>query len=138
VIDRRSDRAVFRQLADILRTQIEAGTLAPGAGVPSELRLSQEYDIARSTARQAIAVLRAEGLVTADGRRGYQVRRAELDAPPVLLKIGDRVTARMPSPTERRDHDLDEGVPLLVVRHADDVTMTYPGDRTLQVPRVTR
>lgn len=135
MIDRRSDRAVYRQLADILRAQITDGTLTPGAHLPSELRLSQDYGIARSTARQAIALLRAEGLVTAEGRKGYVVRRAESDSLPVSLLVGDRITARMPSPAEQRAHDLDEGVPLLKVRHANGTTTTYPGDQVLQVEK---
>jgi len=133
MIDRRSDRAVYRQLADILRDQIAAGTLPPGAGLPSELRLSQDHGIARSTARQAIAVLRSEGLVAPDGRKGYVVRHPESDGPAIRLKPGDTVTARMPSPAEQRTHDLDEGVPLLLVRSKDGTTVAYSGDQVLQV-----
>ena len=58
MIDPSADRAVFRQLADLLRGQIESGELGPGEPLPSELRLAQEYGISRTTVRQAIAQLR--------------------------------------------------------------------------------
>jgi len=53
----------YRQLAAILRDQIQSGELAPGAAVPSVKRLRQEYGVAETTARKAVALLRDEGLV---------------------------------------------------------------------------
>ena len=67
MIDPSADRAVFRQLADLLRDQIQSGELAPGEPLPSELRLAQEYGISRTTVRQAMLgvydrrVMRGEG-----------------------------------------------------------------------------
>lgn len=53
----------YRQLAAILRAQIESGELAPGAMVPPVKRLREEYGVAETTARKAVALLRNEGLV---------------------------------------------------------------------------
>src|SRR5919205_3690522 len=77
MIDPSADRAVFRQLADLLRDQIESGELGPSEPLPSELRLAQEYGISRTTVRQAIAQLRTEGLVTVERPRGTFVRVPE-------------------------------------------------------------
>ena len=62
-IDHASAVPPYRQLAGILRDQIQSGELAPGAAVPSVKRLRQEYGVAETTARKAVALLRDEGLV---------------------------------------------------------------------------
>lgn len=62
----------YRQIAAILRRQIESGQLAPGDVLPSEKRLQQEFGVARETARRAVRVLREEGLtITIPGRGTY-------------------------------------------------------------------
>jgi len=62
-IERDSAVPPYRQLAGILRDKIASGELAPGAAVPSVKRLRQEYGVAETTARKAVALLRDEGLV---------------------------------------------------------------------------
>jgi GntR family transcriptional regulator len=128
MIDPSADRAVFRQLADLLRDQIASGTLAPGAPLPSELRLAQEYGISRTTVRQAIAQLRTEGLVTVDRPKGTFVRTTE-PTEQVTLRRGERAGARMPTDAERRSHRLGEGVPVLVVTAPDGSVTVHPADR---------
>jgi GntR family transcriptional regulator len=71
-IDLRSAVPAYRQLANIIRAQIESGGLAHDRPVPSETTLVQEYGVARGTVRRAIEVLREEGLVvTVQGRGTY-------------------------------------------------------------------
>jgi len=129
VIDPSADRAVFRQLADLLRNRILSGELQPGASLPSELRMAQEYGLSRTSVRQAVSILRSEGLVSVQRPRGTFVREAEFTGT-VTLRKGDTAFARMPSPTERRDLDLSEGVPILVISRADGSTELYAADRT--------
>src|SRR3954470_4530674 len=128
MIDPSADRAVFRQLADLLRDQIESGELGPGEPLPSELRLAQEDGISRTTVRQAIAQLRTEGLVTVERPRGTFVRIPE-QTQQVVLGRGERATARMPTDSERRAHRLAEGVPVLVITSADGGITVHPADR---------
>ncbi len=64
-----------RRIADELRELIVSGTLEPGARLPSERELAKSHGTARNTARQAIAILMAEGLVEAQHGRGAFVRR---------------------------------------------------------------
>src|SRR5919202_4441065 len=99
MIDPSADRAVFRQLADLLRNQIESGDLGPGEPLPSELRLAQEHGVSRTTVRQAIGQLRTEGLVTVDRPRGTFVRVPEA-VELVALARGERASARMPTDAE--------------------------------------
>jgi DNA-binding GntR family transcriptional regulator len=59
----REDVPKYLQLAGIVRAQIKSGELQPRRAVPSELYLSQRYDIARDTVRKAMALLREQGYV---------------------------------------------------------------------------
>jgi GntR family transcriptional regulator len=54
---------LYQQIADDLRQQIESGKLAPGAQLPVELELREQYDASRNTIRDAIKRLTSLGLV---------------------------------------------------------------------------
>ena len=58
-----------RQLAAIIRSQIESGELAPGARLPAIMTLADQYEIAPVTVRKALDILKREGLV--HGVSGY-------------------------------------------------------------------
>ncbi|MER5332373.1 winged helix-turn-helix domain-containing protein [Micromonospora sp. NPDC002717] len=119
---------MFRQLADLLRDRITSGDLAPGASLPSELRLAQEYGLSRTSVRQAVALLRSEGLVIVEPPRGTFVRAVEPTETVTLLK-GDTATARMPTPAERRELEMGEGIPVIVIFRADGSRELYSADR---------
>lgn len=78
-VDRASDRSAFQQIADQLRVAVESGEFAPGSAVPSEVQLIEHYGVARMTVRQAVQVLKGEGLLVAEHGRGVFVR----ERPPV-------------------------------------------------------
>ena len=128
-IDPRSDRPVYRQLADLLHDEISSGRMSPDSLLPSEAQLVTEYRVGREAVRQAVAVLRAEGLVRTERGIGTRVRRV-VDRAPVRLRRGDTAVARMPSIHERREYDLDEGVPVIEVRRAAGEVEIHAGDRT--------
>ncbi|GAB3916168.1 GntR family transcriptional regulator [Kibdelosporangium lantanae] len=58
-------------IANDLRTQIQSGQLQPGAKLPSEKELAAEWNVSGIVARQAVSVLKTEGLVV--GRQGKGV-----------------------------------------------------------------
>jgi GntR family transcriptional regulator len=68
VVSRASERPAYQQIADALREQIRDGTYPPGAKLPSESELRQQWGVASKTVRAALDQLRAEGLVM--GRQG--------------------------------------------------------------------
>lgn len=74
---------VYASIAAGLRGRIGSGALVPGQAVPSERRLSQDLDVSRATARQALDVLVREGRLYRDGSRGTFVAR-----PRIALRIG--------------------------------------------------
>jgi GntR family transcriptional regulator len=59
----------YREIADDLRRQVEAGDFAAGRVLPSEADLSASYGASRVTIRRALEVLRDEGLL--DARQGF-------------------------------------------------------------------
>lgn len=75
VITRGTPVPPYRQLAALLRAQMESGELAPGQQLPSVIKLAEDYQIAVPTVRKAISLLKAEGLVT--GVAGYGTFVAE-------------------------------------------------------------
>lgn len=89
-IDPSSDRPVFKQIADHLRARIESGELEGGGQLPSEQELIDSYRVARGTIRQAMTLLRSEGLVRTEHGRGTFVR----DRPPVRRLAHDRFARR--------------------------------------------
>lgn len=65
----------YQEIADALRAAIKDGTLQPGDQLKSETELLTEYKVSRGTIREALAVLRAEGLTEARRGAGVYVRR---------------------------------------------------------------
>lgn len=63
-----SKSPLYRKVAGDLRTAIAAGEYGSGARLPAEDELARRYGVSRGTVRQALASLRADGLVTS--RRG--------------------------------------------------------------------
>ncbi|MFC7306412.1 GntR family transcriptional regulator [Streptomyces monticola] len=64
----------YQRIADELKAAITAGEYGPGDRLPGENDLMATYVVARMTARQALSVLRSEGLVEARKGAGVFVR----------------------------------------------------------------
>ncbi|MFC8065566.1 GntR family transcriptional regulator [Streptomyces sp. NPDC057293] len=71
-IDHEGPVTPYRQLAEILKARIARGDWAEGRPIASENSLVQQYGLARSTVRRAIAALAEEQVVwTVQGRGTY-------------------------------------------------------------------
>ncbi|MEU9232973.1 GntR family transcriptional regulator [Streptomyces subrutilus] len=64
----------YQRIADALKSAIQSGEYGPGDRLPGENDLMATYDVARMTARQALAVLQNEGLAEARKGAGVFVR----------------------------------------------------------------
>ncbi|MFD0740673.1 GntR family transcriptional regulator [Phytohabitans flavus] len=117
-------------VAEELRRRIEAGAIPAGALLPPESALVQEFGISRGTAREAIATLRAEGLVVTEHGRGtyarpqHPVRRLSADRyrpnavhasdlPETSLRADVRLGEVSATPTLARLFGVAAGTPLL-------------------------
>ena len=75
-VDHEGDEYVYVQLVPILRARIESGGLPPGRALPSARTLAQQFNASIGTAKKAVELLRAEGLVrTVIGRGIFVTRR---------------------------------------------------------------
>jgi DNA-binding FadR family transcriptional regulator len=118
----------YLRIAHELRRAIQLGGYEPGEPLPTEAALIARYHVSRTTIAKAMQLLIHEGLVITRHPRGRFVRNITTltDQP---LASGETVAARMPDRTERRDHALDPGIPLLVVTTPAGTVQTLPADR---------
>ena len=64
---------LYVALADYIAGLIEAGKLRPGARLPGERELAEEYGVSVATARRAVRELRDRGLVVTLPAKGSYV-----------------------------------------------------------------
>lgn len=131
VIIRSSRDPAYAQLADLLRADIAAGRIRPGQLLPYEGRLAQEHGLGRQTVRQALDVLRREGLVITE--RGYGTRVVEQqERQQVRVPRGATIRVRMPTEAERLELGIEPGsvVPVAEVWLGGRLRGLHAGDRT--------
>ncbi|ODA75171.1 HTH-type transcriptional repressor YvoA [Streptomyces sp. AVP053U2] len=73
------DEPLYRRIATELLGELRDGAIPPGERLPGERQLAEHFGVSRETVRQALEVLRRDGLVATD-RRGSH---ATLQGPPV-------------------------------------------------------
>lgn len=112
-LDHRSDRPLYRQVADDLREQIHDGELAPGDVLPGLPALAGVYATSRETVRKGLMIVEGEGLVTRDRGFSYEVAQPK-PLVTVELKPGEVLTGRAAT-IEDRDHGVPEGAQVFVV-----------------------
>jgi len=75
LLNRESATALYMQIADLLRADIDSGVFAADGKLPAENALTRRFDVSRVTVRQAIAQLLAEGYVVSKQGKGTFVSR---------------------------------------------------------------
>ncbi|MEO1522750.1 MAG: phosphonate metabolism transcriptional regulator PhnF [Cyanobacteria bacterium J06633_2] len=78
--------SIYADIADKLRQDIRQGIYKEGDKLPTEQQLAEVFGVNRHTLRQAIALLRTDGLVRVEQGRGTFVASA-----PIRYAIGQRV-----------------------------------------------
>jgi GntR family transcriptional regulator len=68
--DAKSSVALYRQLADTLRTGIESGKHGENEPLPTERDLAVNYEMSRDTVRKALRLLETQGVLYSDHGRG--------------------------------------------------------------------
>lgn len=86
-IDRRAYAPAYAQLAHILRSQIAAGLLPPGAQLPSTAQLCERYQVSAMTVRRAIRILVDQGVIRTQPGRGTFVQAVVLGLGPRLAEL---------------------------------------------------
>ena len=73
------------RVSEAIRRQIRGGDYPPGARLPSEAQLTALHGVSRTVVREAIAALRADGLVQPRQGAGVFVLEPEADPPPLAI-----------------------------------------------------
>lgn len=74
-LERKTGVALWRQIADLIRTEIANGSAGRDGRLPPEMELAKRYGVNRHTVRSAIAALEQEGVLRSEQGRGTFVRR---------------------------------------------------------------
>jgi GntR family transcriptional regulator len=118
---------MYRQIAEELRSQIDAGQLARGAQLPTELELREQYNASRNTVRDAIKWLITCGLV--ETRPGQGTFVVEKITPFVTTLTGDPETGFGGGEDDIYDLEVKAtrreptaSVPRVEIQQASDVT----------------
>lgn len=68
---------VYAAMADHIVARIRAGEIRPGARLPGERAMAEEYHVALGTVRRAVEELRDRGFVVTLAAKGSFIRPAE-------------------------------------------------------------
>lgn len=90
-------QTLVAKLRDTLRAEISSGAYKVGDRLPSEAKLTQDHDVSRTVVREAIAALRADGLVEPRQGSGVYVTEPQPDVSAPFKNID---TARLSSMIE--------------------------------------
>lgn len=124
---------VYQRIADELRQRIVSGQLAPGDDVPTEGELAEQWRTSRGPVRNALAALRAEGLI--ETMRGRPSRVAQ-------RKADQAVDVSIPFTRWARDIGAVPGAVTqeVTLRRVDETTAAAlgirPGDQAVEVVRL--
>ncbi|WP_425554532.1 GntR family transcriptional regulator [Dactylosporangium siamense] len=123
---------LYLEVAASIRQAILSGERPPGSALPPEQRLAAAHGCGRDTVRDALDVLRSEGLVTTT--RGKPTRVTPLpEHQPARLESGATVIGRMATRPESDHSGWPTYVPLLVVTGTNVQQQVYRTDRTALV-----
>jgi len=111
-------RPLYRQIADDLRGQIEAGQLPPGARLATEDEFRTRYNASRNTIRDAIKWLAVQGLVeTRPGQGTFVAVKLE----PVVVNLGaavDNGAAALPIAEVPASPRMESSIPSVEIQSA--------------------
>ncbi|MFC4245207.1 GntR family transcriptional regulator [Gryllotalpicola reticulitermitis] len=124
---------LHERIAADLRDRIVSGRLAVGDHVPSESELQQEWQGSRAPVRQALAALRAEGLIAGPRGRPPVVQKHQVSQPfDTLLSFSSWVQLMGSSPGQRTVEIARRGADAAVAEHLE----IEVGDPVVQLVRL--
>lgn len=121
---------LYAQIVNTLQQQIEDGTYPPGASLPTELQLAEQFNASRQTVVRGLNMLKQDGWIESQQGRGYFVRsrpasarRGAPDYLDELVEVDESVHTKvlgvepvMASPRIASALGLREGTPVYVRR----------------------
>ncbi len=130
-VDKSCDTFLYRQVIDLIRENIDSGTLRPGDRLPSLRKMSQTAGVSIPTVRQAYVELESQRRVEARPKSGYYVRHRRAHD----IVLPGRTTTGTPGELEVRPlmERVYDGInrPELVPLGIANPTMAKPAAKTL-------
>lgn len=106
-------RPRYRAVAEELRRRVLSGAIPPGSLLPSEADLIAEFGTSRGTIREALNLLRAEGMIVTEHGRGSYARPVlpvrRLSAERYRREVEQLDRTREPSTSFTTDQDIGWG-----------------------------
>jgi GntR family transcriptional regulator len=101
VLDRRAPLPLYFQLREALLGDIRDRGLRPGDRLPTEAELERRYGVSRSTIRQAMNELAAEGLIQRVQGKGTFLGSPKIQHVPVLTSYSELLRSQGYRPSHR-------------------------------------
>ncbi|MEM8832133.1 MAG: GntR family transcriptional regulator [Cyanobacteria bacterium P01_G01_bin.19] len=79
-------KPIYLQIAEELKSNIQQQSYLPGDKLPTEKNLADRFQVNRHTVRNAIAILKEEGLIRVDRGRGMYVAQTPIGS----LEVGKK------------------------------------------------
>ena len=118
-------RTVSEEIRDRIQARILAGDFAPGAALPSERTLCEEFGVARTSVREAMQWLASTGLTERRGNRTHVVEHL----PDLRIAVDER---------KLRLRDVFEVRRLIELPMAELVAERATDDERLEIERIAR
>ena len=124
---------MYQQLENILREKIESGEYSSGSAIPTEQELIDQYQVSRTTVRQALKRLAQENMIVKVRGKGTYVDYPEITQDLVTLRTINEVltSAGLVPKVEVLGIETDPQVPA----HVLTKLRVEPGERILRVKR---
>ncbi len=138
LLDNMSVTPLYKQLEEMLLTEIERGVLKPGIRIPTEIELSEQYHVSRVTVRKALAALSDAGYLERKSGKGTFVaeKKMQRNLSSTVLSFTEmcqlmnmvpgakthKIALEEPTPKEAEQMNLSKGENIIVikrVRYAD-------------------
>jgi GntR family transcriptional regulator len=100
-LDREAPLPLYFQLREAIVGEIHRLGLAPGDRLPTELELERRYGVSRSTIRQALNELAADGVVRRIQGKGTFVEAPKIQHVPVLTSFSELLKSQGYTPSHR-------------------------------------
>ncbi len=130
----KSGTALYAQLVTYFRERIADGSLLPGARLPPEIELTQQYGVSRNTVRQAMSTLVHAGLLERVQGRGTFVTQAAA-APQVAPNGEKRIGVVLTYTGDQLNMELLIGIEQAAKSRGYQVSFAYSEERASQQAR---
>ncbi|WP_086350348.1 GntR family transcriptional regulator [Candidatus Enterococcus clewellii] len=113
---------LYKKIYGDLQQMIDSGTLAPESKLPTEMELSEKYQVSRITSKRALTELESEGYIYREQGRGSFVKKQQTEH----VQTG-KILFVLPFANDLSLGNFTEGIYPIIQEHSYELLMT-PSD----------